>query len=99
MPIAGSLKRARELASQRVALIDELDRSLALQALWPEVFAAGRASSTWLSSYGNEPVLVVTDGNGEQRRFKDSQVPACIMRPTFPPGHSGRKSRLFNKPI
>ena len=74
---------------QRDELLGDLEKSLELQKLWPEVFEHGGAKSHW---YGlNTPynhairqpthkyhMFVVTDGSGESRTFSFNEVPKIL---------------------
>jgi hypothetical protein len=80
------LARLKELGAQRDKLIGELDRSLSIQALWPEAFAHGKCTSQWIGSPQGRDVhgihyalrLRVTDGDGTAREFAQDAVPAVL---------------------
>lgn len=71
----------------------ELDRSLALQEIWPEVFNKGKARSQWvvrgggplgharrsLKGWDDFAVMYVYDGEGNKKSFKPSQVPNVLL--------------------
>ena len=74
---------------QRDDLMKDLEKSSALQSLWPEVFESGCARSHW---YGlNTPYnhafsqpthrhhqFVVTNGLGDSRTFSFNEVPKLL---------------------
>lgn len=45
--IMETMQRLRELGARKRELMDKLDRSLAIQALWPEAFALGPVTTHW----------------------------------------------------
>jgi hypothetical protein len=71
---------------QRDKLMSELDRSLSIQALWPEAFAHGKCASQWIGSPQGRDVhgiryalrLHVTDGAGTVREFAQDTVPSVL---------------------
>ena len=81
-----SLQALKDLGRRRDALVGELERSLAIQSLWPEAFAHGGAVSCWIGSpQGRDRGgmryalrLRVTDGAGTVREFPQSDVPAVL---------------------
>ena len=92
----------KALHAKRGALVGELERSLAIQALWPEAFTQGACRGAWHSIYGREAWYVLTRSDGETQTFQNSEVPACIARPAWPRGHNvvnpnafGHKQRSF----
>ncbi len=73
-------------ANQKIAtaLGGKLRRSLALQDLWPRVFAHDGRARSWFRGNLYRPlymVLIIEDGAGEQRRFPLDQAPDIIFRP------------------
>lgn len=81
-------KKIKELVKKQSELIRGLDRSMALEVLWPEVFNHGSASSYWLGkvhSRGGLPhplhfhhEFVVTNGLKEKRYFSYHDVPVIL---------------------
>lgn len=84
--MAGQYKKQADLLSQ-------LTKSRAIQRLWPEAFDHGKVKSFWTGepvtnqeSYrmslkglkGKAKKFTVTNGAGEQRIFKPSEVPAIL---------------------
>jgi len=70
--------------------LGRLERSLALEAIWPGVFDAGKVTTHWVAT----PVgrnyrgivhaalsLTVVSGDGEIRTFTRDEVPECIPSP------------------
>lgn len=78
----------RELTGRRNAALSELERSFALQSLWPDVFAHGRAISCWIGAplqrHWLRGYIVyalrmrVTNGAGEVREFLQDEVPKVL---------------------
>ena len=74
--------------AQARALTKKLDRSIALEYLWPEVFDNGRARGYWLGTQPNyvapdlplhrEHEYIITDGKGDKRYFKFDDVPELL---------------------
>ncbi len=78
-----ALERLKAAQAESARLVDELERSLALRGLWPDVFAHGRASSHIVAGMGagrraELRRLVVTDGAGESREFPPERVPEVL---------------------
>ena len=69
--------------------LERLERSLALESIWPGVFDAGTVTTRWVAT----PVgrnyrgivyalaLTVVSGDGETRTFTRDEVPECIPSP------------------
>lgn len=77
------LEHLKELQKRRAVLMDELERSLALRDLWPEVFAQGAARSVLITTSPGSGKIVakslkVTDGAGNSRTFPASEVPEIL---------------------
>ena len=94
MAVLGQVRESiRTLREKQDALENELDRSLALQGLWPTVFDSGAARSQWvitgggprglvrkkLEAWDNLAILWVYNGEGRKRSFRPSQVPYILL--------------------
>ena len=76
--------------SKAKALTKKLDRSLALEWLWPEAFNHGRARAYWTGKQPrgmhltrNDPTHLhhefrITDGDGEMRSFSYDDTPEIL---------------------
>lgn len=95
-PRQDSARRLAELSAKYAKEVARLRRSLALQSIWPGVFAHGTATTTWTARnrlsrpsevrangrYTPEiKTLKITNGAGEERVFPAGEVPAEIPRP------------------
>jgi len=84
--IAGQYKKQADLLSQ-------LTKSRAIQRLWPEAFDHGRVKSFWTGEpvtnqefarmerqglKGKAKHFTITNGKGESRVFKPSEVPQIL---------------------
>ena len=76
--IETQLDKLDKLNERRAELGEELRLSLALQALWPDVFKHGKAYSHAEGSRGRGYELVVRDGAGAVRRFPLEDVPLVL---------------------
>lgn len=66
---------------QRMQLVEQLSKSYALETLWPDVFAHGKAKVRFVTNgYGRNGVCKVRNGAGEERTFSIDDVPD-IMKP------------------
>jgi hypothetical protein len=89
-----TLQHVMELSRKRDALLRELERSIAIQTLWPEAFAHGAARSSWIGRPITRTLfdiryalrLQVTDGAGTVREFPQDDVPAVL----WPHAEKGR---------
>ena len=81
------LDRIKDLRAKQDALLAKLERSLALQSLWPEVFAAGKVTSCWIGAPRSRSIsggiryalrLRVETAAGETREFAQADVPAAL---------------------
>lgn len=96
MIITEAIESLERLEAQRSDLRISLDRSLALQKLWPEAFeGGGSATSQWvvcgggprgfsrrkLEAWDEFALMRVTRTDGKKRTFKPSQVPAILLLP------------------
>ena len=82
--------KLKDKQAQASALMKKLDRSMAIESLWPEVFDHGRASTYWFGKahaqfrrLARDPIhmhheFVMTNGNGEKRMFKYDDVPEVL---------------------
>ena len=76
--LLGSLKQKEQ---KKQELYEKLEKSLALKAFIPDVFAKGKATSFWrVRGVGHRKGLellefVVTTSSGEVRTFKPEEVP------------------------
>lgn len=79
--LLGSLKQKEQ---KKQELYEKLEKSLALEAFLPDVFAKGKATSFWrvrrVRGVGHRKGLellefVVTTSSGEVRTFKPEEVP------------------------
>lgn len=73
------LARIDELEAGKARLMRKLKRSLAIQQLWPDAFAAGGVTSRLVSRMGKATQLLVRNGAGEERSFKAEDVPAILL--------------------
>ena len=84
------MARLRDSGERRSGLIDELERSMAVQSLWPEVFDAGGVTiAVQLKPVGrdvNRPrvmryqvSMVVKNKSGEERRFNFEDLPTILQ--------------------
>ena len=76
--------------SEAKALTRSLDKSLALEYLWPEAFNHGRARASWTGTARqgtyltrNDPTHLhhefrITDGDGEMRSFSYDDTPEIL---------------------
>lgn len=71
------LERLESLQARQAELQKSLNRSLAIDMLWPGVFDQGPVRSNWISTGGNLR-LRVRNGLGESREFVRALVPACL---------------------
>ena len=71
-----------ELLEQQRDLYAKLERSVALQNLWPEVFDHGPASVAVVkcASVTRTDYLRVRDGQGEERCWPLEEVPTVLYR-------------------
>lgn len=84
--IPAAIDNLKQLGARRDKLMGELERSLALQALWPEVFAAGSATSCRIGSPLGRATTggiryalrLRVSGAGEVREFPQAEVPAVL---------------------
>ncbi len=81
-PERAKLKELEALREKQAGLYHELDRSLALKSLWPEVFEHGKAGSQWLGRHQDPRALVLRVFNGadprEWRDFPGLEVPEVL---------------------
>tara|TARA_Y100001963_G_scaffold159413_1_gene262969 strand:+ start:1706 stop:1990 length:285 start_codon:yes stop_codon:yes gene_type:complete len=82
------LDSLKQKTQRKQELYGELERSLALQAFIPDVFAEGKEKSDWICAShwittGDRELLrfVVTTSTGEVRTFKPDEVPENL-KPT-----------------
>jgi hypothetical protein len=77
-----TLGEMRALEAKKAKLLVELERSLCLLSLWPEVFAHGAIKATWRSApLGNRKYRLtyrVTDGAGTVKEWPQAEVPALL---------------------
>lgn len=83
-----SLANLKELRALQGKLVAELERSLAIQQLWPDAFAHGRCTSRWIGApldrnrrdgrirYALR--LRISDGAGNAREFPQADVPVIL---------------------
>jgi len=76
-----ALEKRRTLLKQRATLEDELDRSLAIQDLWPAAFDHGSASSRMSGSIHSsaEFLFIIKNGLGEERSFPFWTIPLSLI--------------------
>lgn len=80
------IKNIREMNARRDALLRELERSLALRALWSDAFAFGKCTSNWIGTPISRTLagikyalrLKITNGIGNTREFPQDEVPAVL---------------------
>ena len=81
------LDSLKQKTQRKQELYGELERSLALQAFIPDVFAEGKAKSSWIVTGVGHPEgvelkeFVVTTSTGEVRTFNPDEVPENL-KPT-----------------
>lgn len=91
------LDAIKALHVQRGALLSKLERSLQIQALWPDAFAHGRCTSAWIGQPTGRDIsgmryalrLRITDGAGTVREFPQADVPPSL----WPTDKAGRLPR------
>lgn len=67
---AAALARIKELQAQSRALTAKLERSLRIQALWPEAFDLGPVTGYLIGTKaGDNMRYVIRRSDGEQREF------------------------------
>lgn len=79
--IDDKLASLHRLYARRDKLVAELDRSLALQKLWPECFAHGRVVAYAVGNPYSDVRFVIKAGNGEKREFPLGIVPKLLWPP------------------
>lgn len=62
-------------------LLHELERSLAMETLWPTVFQHGKVSCVMSKKEDGSGTLRVRDGEGVERAFSLSEVPDILKQP------------------
>jgi hypothetical protein len=82
-----TLGEMRALEAKKAKLLAEMERSLCLLSLWPEVFDHGAIKSTWISAPLGPRVFKrtvykltfrVTDGAGTVKEWPQAEVPALL---------------------
>lgn len=75
------IQAINDKGKQREDLVGKLQRSRALEAFIPDVFAEGKAKSKWIAR-GDGKLLefIVTTSKGEVRTFTPDEVPE-ILKP------------------
>ena len=78
-PIIERRKSLAEKAAMQSRLMAELDRSMALIQLWPEVFAEGSVKTQWTSKFvGYHETrwrYTIRRSDGKARKFSAQEVP------------------------
>ena len=79
--IQEALSKRRTLLKARADLSEELDRSLALQSLWLEVFDNGQATAKMSGSIHSpaEFWFIIRNGLGEERTFPFWEIPPILI--------------------
>lgn len=74
------MQKIKELHKKKGDLFDQLERSLAMKKIWPEVFDHGRIKSHVDGSlnYPKEMKLVIVNGAGEERKILLKDAPRVI---------------------
>jgi hypothetical protein len=76
--IAEKLAHLDNLNVQRDALYKDLNRSLAIQELWPDAFEHGACTSYVVGNPRSEMTFVLTLGNKETRKLPLQDVPVIL---------------------
>jgi hypothetical protein len=77
------LDNLKSLWKKRDELQGELQRSLAIQELWPEAFEHGRVFSHVEGNPGSGFFLTIKRGDGEERKFNIKEVPTILIPESF----------------
>lgn len=74
------MQKIKELHKKKSDLFDKLERSLAMQKIWPEAFDHGSIKSHVEGSlnYPKEIKLVIVNGTGERREILLKDAPRVI---------------------
>ena len=71
----------KDLMKERDELQRKLDRSFAIQELWPDVFKYGKCRSYLTGNLNRFKAveLVIKNGNGEKRKYPVGGVPKVLI--------------------
>ncbi len=77
-----TLARVRDRHKERGKLFDELEESLALTTLWPEVFDHGQISTRidGVLSSPSKAKIIITNGVGEVRKIFLKDAPRVLRK-------------------
>jgi hypothetical protein len=88
MSIAELQKKIADGEARQVALVGELERSLAIRSLWPDAFKGGsRVAHGWRATHNTIVAEFTRQSDGERRQFTLGELPSCL--------HPSKKTRAY----
>jgi hypothetical protein len=77
--IQAILDRLEERDRERISLMDQLRRSLAIEAAWPGVFEHGSVRTRWAGSPSRGWRFKILAGDGSERTWEETDAPEFAL--------------------